>query len=159
MPKKPKIRSVVSRKKRPKSVYSRGWETRRRNQEALRSLHLTSEGHKAFSNKIVKGLQQAVATTGLVTQSPSDDHSNDNRREVSAGDAILRTVMIHRDEQLCCFVAEMMTLRRQGVPSHAPMMVSRSQCEAIEDLLAELGYSMFGKGSGASSVVSNKPTA
>lgn len=65
---------------------------------------------------------------------------------------------LHRDEQLCCFVADIAAMRRAGWPSHAPAIISRSQIEAIEGFLQDLGYSMFGKGSGLLMAVSTKPT-
>lgn len=85
---------------------------------------------------------QLTGPTNSTTQFPSSQHG---AQEISAGEAILRMSVANRDEQLCCFVADMQTMRRAGIPAHAPINLTRSQAEAIEDLLGELGYSVFGK--------------
>lgn len=72
-------------------------------------------------------------TTGSTIQSRSDV------------DALLTTYRLNRDDQLCCFVADMQAIRRQGLPNHAPVMLTRTQAEAIEDFLSEHGFSVFGK--------------
>lgn len=67
-------------------------------------------------------------------------------QQVAGGDAIMRTILMHRDEQLCCFLAEVATIRRQpSVGAYMPLMISRSQVDAIESLLEEHGYSGWGK--------------
>jgi hypothetical protein len=60
-------------------------------------------------------------------------------------DAVLRTIEIHRKEQLCGFMGDMTVMRgmRHG-SDHMPVMVSWAQAEAIETFLAEHGFSSFG---------------
>lgn len=148
MPKMPKTRSVVSRKKRPKSVYSRGWETRRRNQErenaadvwaAQAALNEISR-HEKLSATTMRGASTEpganLNTTGTATPS---------RSEASGGDALLRMRIMHRDDQLCGFVAEMATMRRMSKNDHMPLMMARAQLEAIEDFLIESGFTPFGR--------------
>lgn len=134
MPKKPKLRSIARRKKQASS-YLKGWETRRQNaadKKAMGVIERLSEtpiGPEHFDLKAIGQEMQAA-----------------NRAEGSGGDAILRTVVLHRDEQLCCFLGDMQALRQMaGIPCFAPFTISRSQIEAIEDFLTEQGYSPFGR--------------
>jgi len=142
MPKKPKPLSSVRRKRRPKSIYAKGWETRRLRAQGI-------PANVAIPNAMVGGDPNVPLTTGLTTQS---------RSEVSGGDALLRMAMMHRDDQLCGFLGDMNAMRMMRMPAHAPMMLSRAQAEAIEEFLIDHGYSLFGKGSGAFASVSTKPT-
>lgn len=69
-----------------------------------------------------------------------------NAAHQSPVDAIARTLDMHRDEQLCGFLGDMSAARRSGqMVGHFPVMLSRSQAEAIEQWLVEQGYSAFGK--------------
>lgn len=142
MPKKP----TVQRSKKPKDRYAKGWETRR----------------AKASQKVLAGLNEALA---MAADAPIPSSAIQNAAirgqvhilnqaaqmspETAGGDAILRTVMMHRDEQLCCFMGDMAALRRMGGSRFMPVVISRSQIEAIEDFLADQGFSMFGR-SGAS---------
>lgn len=120
---------TARRKKRPKSVFAKGWATRRRNQELL-----NGPGEKI----------QGIAAIPATPESNADPR-NPNMAQ-SPIDAIARTLDMHRDEQLCCFLAEMSTMRRTGaLQGHFPIMLSRSQAEAIEGWLTEYGYSPFGR--------------
>lgn len=124
MSKKPKSRSSVSRKRRPKSVYAKGWATRRRKASILTQ----HDDH-------LMGQQNM----------PVPQVAQTSRSEMAAGDGIIRTLRIARDEQICCFLAEMAAIRRMGSPTpFGPIMVSRSQIDAIEDFLAEHGCTQFG---------------
>lgn len=125
----------TKRARRPKKIYAKGWETRRRRAEAAKEAKELILSMGATLEKAAESTQ----TQGWQPVKPAQ------AGEVSAGDAIMRTIIMHRDEQLCCFLAEVSTIRRQGVPAYAPLMVSRSQVEAIESLLEEAGYSQFGK--------------
>lgn len=138
MPKKPKKRSFKPRKRRPISMYLKGWETRRRNQERKQGVPAQNVSNNAPGNPNL--------TTGLATPFPSDRKVE----QVSAGEAIIRMSRIHRDEQLCCFLGDMQTMRRHSPPNHAPVMLTRSQAEAIEVFLTEQGFSMFGPRTNAS---------
>lgn len=145
MPKQPKKLSTTSqRKRRPKGVYAKGWATRRLRKVA-REAYLEEAGSmvKAIASQLPKPPADWNPTT--VAEAALMGAGAAPSEGASRGDAVISLLAIHRDEQLACFMADMQCMRRMGMPSHAPIMVSRSQIEAIEDLLGELGYSMFGR--------------
>lgn len=148
MPKAPKKHSI-SRRRRPKSIYAKGWETRRLRKIA-RDAYL-EEATGALSNALgavtsdPKAAQAAGWTPVNVAEAAMMTSDPNVRSEISGGDALLRLTTLHRDEQLSCFMADMAAMRRMGMPSHAPVIITRSQIEAIEDFLAEHGVSMFGR--------------
>lgn len=72
-------------------------------------------------------------------------------------DVVIALLNQVRTEQLCSFVAEMAAVRRMAGANYNPVIVSRMQAEAIEEFLVELGYGVFGKGSGPMATVSTDP--
>lgn len=148
----------TKRARRPKKIYAKGWETRRRNElererqaiefalsaeiaeaatEGMKNTWQPVERPHSIDEAVEQKVQQRLEHEARVAQTrPS---------EVAAGDAILRTVMLHRDEQLSCFMADMRLMRHLGMPPYAPISVTRSQIEAIEDFLTESGFTEFGR--------------
>jgi hypothetical protein len=146
MPKGPKKLSTLSRRKRPKGVYAKGWATRRLRKVAREAYLATTEkpptvNVQAVADEIARASGWNPATVAEASQMGTV-HSEQHARP---GDAVISLLAIHRDEQLACFMADMQCIRRMGMPVHAPIMISRSQIEAIEDFLGEQGFSMFGR--------------
>jgi hypothetical protein len=119
-------------------MYLKGWETRRRNAKAKASEEKKSAVETQSMNEAIFG----------DNAQPMKKYWNSEPRpaegEVSSGDALLHMALLHRNESLCQYVAEIQTIRRLSIPVHAPIMISRSQAEAIEEFLIEHGFSMFG---------------
>lgn len=139
----------TKRARRPKKIYAKGWETRRRNQEAAQDAALiasaTRMGLYQESPTITDPSHSCTTAIGASAEPGANQASQTRPSEVSAGDAIMRTIIMQRNEQLCCFLADMSAVRRfqMGGHKHAPLMVTRSQIEAVEDFLREQGFSEF----------------
>lgn len=141
-----KLSTILRRKRRPKSVYAKGWETRRANKAALEEF---------LGQKTVQALKKGLApltndpdaakAAGWSPVTVAEAAQMGAVHSEQRGDAVISLLAIHRDEQLCCFLADIMQLRKCGMPAHAPIMVTRSQVEALEDFLTEHGVTMFGR--------------
>ncbi len=152
---------MTSPKRQPLNRHKKGWATRRRKRKAeLKRIEAEAAKLKPELDKLFEG-----------TPAVSTDTANDNKLTAQAAatnsiprseavDAVGRTLEMHRDEQIACFLADMVAMRQMGgMKGHFPIMVSRSQIEAIEEFLTDHGYSGFGKGSGSLMSVSTKPQA
>jgi len=143
MSKKPNAHTS-KRPKRPKSVFAKGWETRRRNQLLRDSENMGVPGNPVMGETNADprdpNVYQQSATLRAANQASPIPPSSP-----SAIDAIENTLRLQRDEQLCGFMADLLFVRQHvRGPVHAPMVVTRSQIDAIEEFLSEHGYSAFG---------------
>lgn len=165
----------TKRARRPKNIYAKGWETRRRRAEAAKearelilSMGATLEkaaagtkGWKPITMTDTARMEMPSTTAIGASEAPgANQASQDRPSEINGGDALLHMSTLHRDEQLCSFIGTIDFIRKlPGVPTYMPITVSRTSIEAIEDFLRDHGYSAFGKGSGLLMSVSTNPKA
>lgn len=168
-------KSITKKAKRPKSVLKKAWETRRKNAahralpeaEMNRLLYGDTETSSDLMKQVAPMLKSPPGLASLAqgTQQTSQtatlrSEANGINPEYNPAAEIAHVLDLHRTEQLCAFLGDISALRQNGqMKGHYPIMVSRTQINAVEDFLRDHGYGPWGKGSGSLMSVSTKPTA
>lgn len=128
----------ITKKKRPKYVLKKAWETRRKNAEST----------KMFSSFKAALKSEAASPVQATPTSETETRHSEANGPNPAYDPQAEIAEIKRDyldRQLCGFQGDFQVIQRQRHKTEAtPIMLSWEQARAIYHFLLMEGYSPFG---------------